>query len=189
MSRDIPTTEPAIQTIGDTLEFTKDLADYLPQDGWTLTYTLVNASAQIQFSGSDNGDGTHLIDVAAATTAGWTAGDYRWQATVSDGSDRFTVARGTMELRADFDAQTTGYDGRGTWETILAQLESAYLAMSAGEIKTATISHGGRTQQYRSLEELIAAINHAKQQAALEEKANRLAEGLNPGSRVLVRFK
>ena len=81
MAYDIPTDIPTLFTAGDTLKFTKELADYLPADGWTLTYSLVKSSAQIQFSASDNGDGTHLVNVATTTTDDWTAGDYRWQAT------------------------------------------------------------------------------------------------------------
>lgn len=188
MAADIPTDIPALFTAGDTLKFTKELADYLPADSWTLTYTLVNSAAQITFSGSDNGDGTHLINVATTTTDDWAAGDYRWQATVSDGSDRYTVERGTITIRTNFAAEAAGFDGRGTWQAILDNLQSAYAALASGTVTSATVSFGDKQVVYRSLDELIKAINHAKIQAAQEKRADRLAEGLQSGAKVLTRF-
>lgn len=188
MAYDIPTDIPTLFTAGDTLKFTKELADYLPADGWTLTYSLVNSSAQIQFSASDNGDGTHLVNVATTTTDDWTAGDYRWQATVTDGSDRHTVDRGTITIRTNYSAATAGFDGRGTWQTILDNLESAYSTLAAGDVTSVTVSFGDKQVVYRDLADLIAAINHARVQAAQEKRADKLADGLNTGAKILTRF-
>ena len=47
---DIPSTEPAVFTAGDTLKFTRSLADYPASEGWVLSYTLVNADAKISFN-------------------------------------------------------------------------------------------------------------------------------------------
>jgi VCBS repeat-containing protein len=182
-----PTTEPTVHTAGDTLRFTRALPDYLPADGWTLTYALVNAGTQITLTGSDNGDGTHLVEEVAADTAAWSAGHYRWQAFVSKGTDRFTVGRGMLEVRANFATADTGLDARGTWQTILDNLEAAYAQMSAGEIKTASVTVGGnRVVQYRSLADLVAAINNARQQAAMEQGATATSGAL--GINIKARF-
>lgn len=188
MSYDIPTDMPAVFTAGDTLTFTRDLADYRPADGWTLTYTLVKTGSQIQFSGSDNGDGTHLISVAATTTADWSAGDYRWQATVAYFSERRTVGRGTITVRANFSAETAGYDGRSTWQAILDDLEAAYAALASGSVASATVAFGDKQVTYRSLGELTKAISMARQEAARESQEERLAQGLPTGNRLQIRF-
>lgn len=188
MSSSIPTTEPKIFTAGDTLSFRKILSDYRPADGWALSYVLVSASAQISVSGSDNGDGSHLISVDAATTGSWAAGDYRWQAYVTKGSDRHTVGRGSITVRANFSAETSGHDGRSEWQQILDSLESGYKDMAAGVVTVVRVGLNGRETQYRSLEELIAAINHAQQIVAQELAAERMNNGEDLGGRIHVRF-
>ena len=74
---DIPSTEPSEIVAGDTLKFKKSLSDY-PATIWTLTYYLLKSGTQITFSGTaDCTD--HLINVANTTTAGWTAGIYKYE--------------------------------------------------------------------------------------------------------------
>lgn len=183
---EIPSTEPAVHTAGDTLRFTKSLPSYLPADGWVLSYALVNAAGQITIDGTDNGDGTHLVEKLAADTASWVAGKYRWQAFVGKGTDRFTVGRGMLEIRSNFATQSTGLDARGPWQTILDNLEAAYAQMSAGEIKSASVNVGSRVVTFRSLAELIKAIANARQQAAVEQNENGLSSAL--GVQIKVRF-
>jgi len=69
MSATVRLGEPDQITAGDTIQWRRSEPDYLPGDGWTLTYTLVKANRQVDFSSADNGDGTHLINGAASTSA------------------------------------------------------------------------------------------------------------------------
>ena len=175
MAHDIPTTEPTVLTVGDTATWTRSEPDYLPADSWVLKYVLINASASIDITASDNGDGTHLVSEAAATTASYTAGDYRWQAYVTKGAERYTVGRGELTIKANFDAETT-YDGRTTWVKILDDLETAYAAMAAGDIEVYEADHNGRSVKYRTLEDLIKAISHAKTLADQELAADAIRQ-------------
>lgn len=183
-----PSTEPAVHTAGDTLRFTKSLPDYLPADGWVLTYALVKAAEQITITGGDNGDGAHLVEVAAADTAAWVAGTYRWQAFVGKGLDRFTVGRGMLEVRADFASANTGLDARGNWQKILDNLEAAFAQMSAGEIKAASINVGTRVITYRNLGELSEAIKMARSEVEREQVEANLEAGLGSGRKIFTRF-
>lgn len=183
-----PSTEPTVHTAGDTLRFTKSLPDYLPADGWVLSYALVNAAGQITITGSDNGDGSHLVEVAAANTAAWPAGKYRWQAFVGKDADRFTVGRGMLEVRADFASADTGLDARGNWQKILDNLEAAFAQMTAGEIKSASVNVGTRVVTFRNLGELSEAIKHAKREVAREQAEANLEAGLGSGRKIFTRF-
>lgn len=181
----IPSKEPAEFTIGDTLKFTKELSDYLPTDGWTLTYTLINSSAKISFSGSDNGDGTHLINVAPATTATWTAGEYDYQAKVADGTDTYLVGTGEIKVVADFAANTT-LDARHHVEKALASIE-AVIEDRAGE-SDLSYSIGSRSLSKMTLAELLEFRDKYKMELRRIEQAERVANGLNPRRQILTRF-
>lgn len=184
----VPTTEPTVFTAGDTLKFTRSHPDYLPTDGWVITYALVNSSAQISITGSDNGDGTHLVSVAAATTASWTAGDYRWQAYVTKAttSERYRVGVGEIEIRTNFAAQTSGYDGRSAWTQTLEALEAGMLSLASGSMTTVEIQHGEHRLKFRTIDELRGAIDLAKREVAKEEAAEATINKKRAGSLVKV---
>jgi len=177
---------PAQHTAGDTLRLPVAVPGYLPQDGWTLSYALVNAGESIRFDAVDNGDGRFLVDQAAADTASWAPGRYRWGASLRRGTDRFTVATGEIEILPDLAGATTGLETRGRWARILDNLERAYEQMSAGEIQTAMVVYGSRTVQFRSLDQLIKAISHARLQAERERAGD--AGGHRLGVRIHTRF-
>lgn len=185
---EIPTVEPSVFVAGDTLKFTREHSDYLPADGWVLSYAMVNASAQIAITGSDNGDGTHLINVAAATTASWSVGVYRWQAyvTKSATSERYRVGIGEIEIRTNFAAQTSGYDARSTWVQTLDALEAAMLTLASGSVSTVEITHGQHRLRFRTIEELERAIGLAKREIAKEDAADAVVNGKASGSLIKV---
>jgi hypothetical protein len=91
---------------------------------WVLTYTLVNASAKITITGSADG-ADHLVELAKATTEAYEAGEYDWQAHVSDGTERYRVDAGVIEIVTDFAAATGGHDARSHVKKVLDALEAA----------------------------------------------------------------
>ncbi len=67
--------EPEKLTSGVTWKWKKTILDY-PASEWTLTYYLrKNGSTATSIAASSDGD-THLVTVAASTTAGYAAGVY-----------------------------------------------------------------------------------------------------------------
>lgn len=91
---------------------------------WELTYTLVNAAGQIQIVASADDD-DHLVELAMATTAAYDAGEYDWQAHVSDGTERYRVAAGVIEIVTDFAGEGTGHDARSHVKIVLDALEAS----------------------------------------------------------------
>jgi hypothetical protein len=180
---DIPTTEPAAVNAGDTVRWLRALADYPASAGWVLTYTLLNSAGKITITASAQGD-DHLVNVPAATTAGWTAGDYAWRAQVSKAGEVYTVAEGRMTVRPSFAAPTL--ETRSLARRALEAVE-AYLA-DPNNISAAQYEIAGRQLRRHTLTELWAHRDRLRLEVLREEQAERLAAGLPDRRRVLVRF-
>jgi hypothetical protein len=114
---------PSRLVIGESVSWKWTDSDF-PASSWTLTYTLINASAKISIVASADGD-DHLVEVTTGTSAAYTAGEYDWQAHVDDGADeRYKVAAGVIEIVADFAANAT-LDARSHAKIMLDGIEAA----------------------------------------------------------------
>lgn len=180
-------TLPARHTAGDTLKFTESNANYLPADGWVLSYVLVSALQKITLTATDNGDGGHLINESAGDTASWVADIYRHQRYYTNGADRYTDGQGQMEVLADFASVDSTLDARSDWQQILDGLKAAYKKLTTGRISVVTSSFKDRTTTYRSVEELLTAIRHAEQQVTREKKQQALRDGQPTGNKIQFR--
>lgn len=183
MAATTPTTEPASLIAGDTAKWYKTLADYLPADGWVLSYTLINATSKITFSASTSGT-DYLVNVAAATTAAWAAGSYSWRAQVSKAGEIYTVGSGTITVQPAFAASTL--DNRSFARIALANIE-AYLQDSAN-LAASRYQIAGRELQRHSFSDLLKARDKFRIEVAQEDAAAGLAAGLPDRRRVMVRF-
>src|SRR5512139_3769447 len=96
---DVPTTEPAQIRAGDTIKWTKSLADY-PASTWTLSYRLINGVNTIDITASADGD-DHSVEVSHDISEHYVAGDYDWFSFVTDGSERYTLDRGVVTVLPD----------------------------------------------------------------------------------------
>ena len=90
MSETIPTQTPATVIAGDTIKWrlkTLVNGDHKdPADSWVLTYELRNTNQVQTITGTDNGDGYHLITITAATSAAFASGIFHYQAAITLGA-------------------------------------------------------------------------------------------------------
>jgi membrane-bound inhibitor of C-type lysozyme len=180
---DIPTTEPASIRAGDTWRWTRDLPDY-PAGTWTLKYRFKTNAGATGFEITAGASGTlHSINVAAATTAAYTAGDYTWTAWVEGGSsEKYTVAEGSTAVQPDYRTASaaTLLDDRShakkMLDSIEAWLESRDPAVAEYEI-------AGRRMKYVPITELIRLRNHYQTQVDAEAQLKKLAQGIGSGAR------
>jgi hypothetical protein len=179
----LPSLEPAVVHAGDTLQWSRTLADYPASAGWVLSYVLINASRRYTFEAQADGD-AHRVTVAASASAGWAAGRYDWRARVARAGEVFTVGEGRLEVRPSLSAAT--HDGRSTARRALEAVE-AYLADPA-RLDAASYEIAGRKLSRYSLTELWAHRDRLRFEVGREEDAQRLAAGLPARGRVLVRF-
>jgi len=124
----IPNQEPTCFVAGDTVEWQRTFSDYPASDGWALAYTFVNAGNRQQVNAVADG-ATHRVMITAEDSATWSAGDYDWQATVTQNTIRYTVGKGRTAVKPNFAATgAEGFDARSyarrLLEAIDAQLEN-----------------------------------------------------------------
>ena len=188
MTAAIATTEPSTIRAGDTLAWRREdlTADYPASAGWVLAYKLVNAAGAIAITASASGD-AFAVSVAAATTAGYTAGTYTWVATVTKAAERYTVDTGTVEVLANLAAASTA-DTRSAARKALDDADAA-LAAYGSKAYLAEIEVSGRRQKFQTPGEFMAWRSRLQAEVAREVNAERLANGLASKNKLLVRFR
>ena len=181
MTTSTPTTEPSTINPGDTVKWTKTLADYPASDGWVLSYELINSTTRYTFSAAASG-ANHAVTIPAATSAGYIPADYDWRARVSKSGEVFTVATGRITVAANFgEVSDVRSQARRTLQAIEDTLEGR--ASSA----TAEYEIAGRRMKYIPVSELLVLRDRYRMDVAREDAAQRSAAGLpNPG-RIYVR--
>jgi len=100
------TSLPSAVYAGDTFLLSITNGTYPADDSWTLTYQF---GSDITFSSTNDG-GKHLFSVDASTTGTWLPGVYPGLAYVDNGTQRFTVWTGFIEVKAGLSTQPTASD-------------------------------------------------------------------------------
>ena len=185
MTATIPLQEPDRLVIGDTAKWRVQEVDYPPAT-WTITYALVSPDAQIEITGTDNSDGTHLITAAMATTAAWTAGSYFYQVYATSATERFMLREGYMEIVANFADQSAGFDARSHVKKTLDALEAVLLGKASKDQMGYSIN--GRSLQRMSPTELRTWRADYRQQWKQERAEMRASRDLASGRKVKARF-
>ena len=184
-SDNIPSYEPEVVTEGDTVKFRRYLPEYLPTDGWALSYALVNADRQITFSSTTDGN-AHLVNVLPAVTENWVAGEYTWQAYVTKDDDRYTVGQGVITIRSNFAADALGGDRRSHPRKMLAALQAMMESKATSDQLAMSIR--GRSISRMSPAEIIKWIDYYEKQVAKEEQAERIRRGMRSGRKISYRI-
>ena len=185
---------PTIQA-GDTVSWvdastTDTLGNELSSATWVLTYYLrFNAASEAAtVVGSARNDGGWDFTVSAATSAGFDAGTWYWQALATSGSDKLTLGAGTVEVKANlaYTGTAAAFDGRTQAEKDLEAVQGAIRSIISKGAKYYMIG----TRQYTSLDlpSLIEREAQLKAMVNRERSAEKVAAGLgNPGT-MFVRF-
>jgi hypothetical protein len=187
---------PSLLTAGDTVTWTDvstsdTLGNPVTSSSWTLVYYLRTntASEGATVTGVARPDGGWDFTITAATSAGFDAGNWYWQALGTSGSDKLTLGAGTLQVKASLVyAGTPGaFDGRTQAEKDLEAVQAAIRAMvSGGAVQQYSI--GSRAITKMRMEDLLTLESKLKAEVARERAAEKVAAGLgNPGT-MYVRF-
>jgi len=185
MAPTIPTTEPIEFTAGNTVKWTKTLADFPASDSWILSYAFVNSAGTFSESTSTADGDDHAIVITAADSASIAAGDYRWQAYATLGTERFPVGSGATTVKSDF-AVTGATDGRSHVKTVLDAIEAVLEGRATSD--QSSISLNGRSIAKLTPAELMEFRAFYKAEYVSEVKAERIAAGLGHRGKVRIRF-
>jgi hypothetical protein len=176
----IPTNEPKELRAGLTWQWRREnLTDY-PASVWTLTYWFKktgSSGANFSIVAAPDGD-AFAIEVAKATTAGYTAGDYTWAALVGDGTDQFEVDKGTTVLLPRYDA-AANLDDRSHAAKVLDAIESVIENRATKDQEEYSIA--GRSLKRTPLEELMKLRDTYRAEVYAEEQAELVRNGGSAG--------
>lgn len=182
------TFEPTEITIGETLTWTKSLSDYLPADGWTLTYYFRGAGKGFNAEATEE-TGAFLINVAATVTAEMSAGVYSWQAFVSKDDEKFLVDSGEVTAKAGFLVvdPTMTVDNRSEIKKTLDAIDAAIKGKATKDQMEYAI--GNRQLKRYSISELIEARTLYAKLYSQERRTEKLKQGAPFAKTIRVRFK
>ena len=178
-SANYPTSEPTTLVAGDRWAWKRsDLTDYSPSL-YSLTY-----EARLDGDGTDsisitaNESGTeYLVEVASATTLGYTAGTWRWSAFITRTSDsqRVRIDSGTWEVKPDPASATD--DPRSDVKILLDAVNSILQGRgTASDFDTVTAAFGSR-----SVTRDPAELRKWRAQLLAEYRAEQAAEAADAG--------
>jgi len=188
-STNYPEGVPPLLVAGDTWLWKRtDLTDYATAS-YALTYTFRlegTGSTSIAVTASESGD-EYRVEVAAATTAGYTVGVYQWQEYITRSSDsaRLTLSEGTCEVVANRAAATT--DPRSHAQKVLAAIEAVIEGTASKELASYTVD--GIAINRRSIDELMRMRDSYRYEVDEERASQMMDRGLKaPGRKVRVSF-
>ena len=185
MAPTIPTIEPQVFTVGETVKWSKTISGYPASEG-TLAYFFVNAAGSFtETTSTPNGD-TFDIVISATDSGSVTAGDYSGQAryTNTATSEETVVWSGSTEALPEF--TDTAYDNRTTAQIALDSIETTYKALCARDWSSMSIRD--RSTASAELSEIRAERDRLKREVAQEKAAENIANGLGNPNKVVVRF-
>ena len=185
MTAVIPNYEPSEIIAGDYLQWTRSLPDYLASAGWVLTYTLINATHKITIAATASG-ADFAVAIANATSAGYTAGVYRWQAAVALAGVTHIVDTGEIRVKPGFAAAST-LETRSPAKITLDAIEAEILARAQGGM-TQEYTIGSRSLKKCTVPDLIVLRDRYQAIYTSEQNAERVRNGMSGNNRILVRL-
>lgn len=187
MAAPIPTVTPQFFTAGDTVKWNRnDLAAY-PSSTWTLTYYFYNSAITYTVVATADGTG-FLITISAATSATYTASDYKWEARVSNGSEEYTVDKGYWTINTDIAVLgSVGEDFRSQTKIIFDAIEAVIQGRASKDQQGYTIA--GRRLDRTPIPDLIVLRDKYKREYLSELSKEKLELGKASGRKILVTFK
>ena len=186
---------PATIRAGDTVKWRDDASvdafgNAVSSGSWTLTYYLRTntASEGATTVGTAYGQGWEFT-IAAATSAGFDAGQWYWQAIATAGSEKLTLGAGQLEVQAalQYAGSPGAYDGRTQAQQDLDAVQAAIRAMvSGGAVAEYTI--GSRRLKKLAIADLLQLEAKLKADVKREQAAQLAANGLGNPHNLFVRF-
>ena len=188
-SDNYPPVEPEVLTIGDRwLWKRKDLGTDYPPSNYALSYNarLQGAgSTAISITASESGD-DYLVEVASATTAGYTAGTYSWSAFITRSSDsqRIQIDSGDFVIKTNLSSDTA--DPRDHDEKMVDYLESTLESLA--QKLTTSYSISDRSNTLQSMSDVREQLSEYKGRIRSKQNKVRAKSGQRTDMNLLLGF-
>lgn len=167
-----------------------NLGNAIEPSTWTLTYYLRTGTAGegAEVVGVPDGNSWELT-IAAATSAGFAAGQWFWQAIATKDAEAVTLGAGQLEVlpALEFSGTPGAFDGRSQLQKDLEAVQEAIRTLvSGGAVRSYSI--GNRNLQRYELSALMELEGKLKAELKREQKAALIANGLGNPHNLFVRF-
>lgn len=172
-------TVPANLVAGDTWSFALTDSEH-SAPVWSANIYFENAAGSFSAASADDGE-NHSFVIAAATTATYAHGSYKWFIRVNDGTTLLTVAQGWIDI-APNPASSVAHDHRSFARKTLDDLET-YLRTRA---MTAQLSIAIRDRSISRDD--IAELRAWRTELRNEVRAEQSAANGGKGRNIKVRF-
>lgn len=182
---------PSTHTAGDSASWTLDAPSGAePSGGWLAQLVLIGPGQRYTVNGVASGSSAFLFTVSAAVSATWAANIYSARLLATRSSERVTAEAGALRVLPDPAASgTLAANLLSEAQQRLAAIQAAYDAyVTSGNLAVAEVRVGDRTKKFRSVPELMQALNAAKRDVETETKAAALAAGQSARRRFVVRM-
>lgn len=164
---------------GDTWAWTRNYGNY-PAPTWTATFYAEMKGSQFSSVAVPVGT-TQSFSIAAAVTAGYKIGHYKWWIRVTDGTSSYVIEEGWLDVTAD--PAAAGTRDQRTWaRRTLDALECTLEGRATSDQLAMTIN--GRSLSRIPLQELLAWQDRLRNQVRTEEQGATGGSGRN----IKVRF-
>jgi len=179
---------PALIYAGDTVKWSEPPTNEYSSETWTRTVAFRHRTDTDALSATGVAAGTGWdFAITATQSAAFGAGTLYWVDAVTSGAERYTIAQGDLEVRPSITAAAT-FDGRSQSEIDLDSLRAEIRArVSGGSVQEYSI--GSRSLKKMPMPDLIALESKLKADVSLEKRRKRIAQGLDSGRSVFVRFR
>ena len=186
--RTVSTIIPTQHTAGDSFAATLSGTDYPPAAGWSAQLVLIGP-ARVSINATTSGADFAAASTAAVTAA-WAPGDYATRVVYTNGTDRTTGTAGSLRVLPDPTVSSTdALSLVSPAQRVLDDLMVAYRAhLTGGQVHVDEYEINGRKMKFRSIADLLTAINAARRDVEAEKSAARVAAGLSPRVRYVTRM-
>lgn len=182
---------PSTHTAGDSASWTLDAPSGAePSGGWSAQLVLIGPSQRYTVNGTASGSSAFVFAVTAAVSGAWVAGVYSARLIATRGGERISADAGSVRVLPDpASTGTLGASLLSAAQQRLAALQAAYDAyVASGNLAVAEVRIGDRTKKFRTVPELLQALNAAKREVESETQAAALAAGQSARRRFVVRM-
>ena len=144
---------------GETLNFLAITTDYPASAGWVVTLYLNPRAGGTATSvtGTASGD-DHLLQVSAATTAGWAPGAWAWDTWAAKGSERYRLEAGQLQVQAGLIGAAAGLDTRSQAQRALDDAEAALAAWTPTTKRYRINGREARAREGEVIKRRLAAL-------------------------------
>lgn len=186
-----PNQEPSLLVIGDYWAWRRDdLAVDYPTNAYSLSYEFhcdSGGGGNHAFTiNATEANSTYFIEVSSATTAGYNAHDYVWDAYITKTADSSRIRVDYGRVHLSHNLANTNADQRSHAKKVLDAIESVIEGRAT--IDQSSMSIAGRSLSRLTIDELFTFRDRYRAEYLKEIKAARARNKSYTGNTVKIRF-